>query len=280
LRRLAEDYAAEPLAARKAKAMADRRVDIVPAGDGMCHVTAFMSLEDGALIDTRLGAIARSLHGPDQSRSINQLRADAFRDILLEGGAPGAMPSGRVRMQLVVTASEATVSGASDAPGEILGYGPIDADTARNLAATVETWSRLVVGGKDGAPLSIGRIRYAPTAAMRRFLALRDATCRFPGCDKPSADTDADHTVEWQHGGTTSTDNLALLCPQHHRLKTLGLWTVRQLGPDGDPATRGRPETKDQGLGEQGQPPGTLEWTAPSGLTHRTFPRHEDPPPF
>lgn len=304
LRRLAEDYAAEPLAARKSKAVAGRRVEVSPIGDGMCYVTALLPLEDGALIDTRLGAIARSLHGPTEHRTINQLRADAFRDLLL-GTAPLGIagpqaPLGGVRMQLVLTAMEATVNGSSDAPGEILGYGPIDAETTRKLAAQIPSWSRIVVGGKDGAPLSIGRISYAPTASMRRFLALRDATCRFPGCDKPAAATEADHTVEWQHGGTTDVANLALLCPEHHRLKSLGYWTVRHLGTDtaADDTTPDYGSAPDPGsaaeLGtESGSgpvtgpvpepphgPPGTLEWTAPSGRTFITFPRSEDPPPF
>ncbi|WP_229229163.1 HNH endonuclease signature motif containing protein [Sinomonas cyclohexanicum] len=300
LRRLAEDYADEPLAARKAKAAADRHVDITPAGDGMCHLVALLPLEQGALIDTRLGAIARSLHSPDEARTINQLRADAFRDLLLGStppesesptgpppraplGSPRAplgsprAPLGGVRMQLVVTATEATLTGASRAPGEILGYGPIDADTARNLAAQTQSWSRLAVGGKDGAPLSIGRIRYAPTAAMRRFLALRDATCRFPGCDKPSAATDTDHTIEWAHGGTTGVDNLALLCPEHHRLKSLAHWTVRQTGTPTNPTRDDSPATTER---ETGAPPGTLEWTSPSGRKHTTYPHIEHPPPF
>lgn len=311
LRRIAEDYAEEPLAVRKAKGVTDRRVDVTPAGDGMCYVTAFLPLEQGALMDTRLGAIARSLHGPDESRTINQLRADAFRDLVLGFAATGSLPAdsdalgptaapsssvstsavpsasgspmtgpitplGGVRMQLVVTAAEATISGASESPGEIRGYGPIDAETTRNLAAQIHSWSRLAVGGDNGEPLSIGRIRYAPTAAMRRFLALRDATCRFPGCDKPSAATEADHTREWQHGGATDVANLALLCREHHRLKSLGHWTVRQIGATTPLA---REESADARKHEK-LPSGTLEWTSPSGRKHVTYPRMEDPPPF
>ncbi|MDQ4489828.1 DUF222 domain-containing protein [Sinomonas sp. ASV486] len=361
LRRLAEDYATEPLAVRKSKAVAGRRVDVSPVGDGMCCITALLPLEDGALIDTRLGAIARSLHGPNEHRTFNQLRADAFRDLVLgsaslgmgpvgmghlatgplgtdqpgagrgEWPAPGARaagpdaggtegpglggagvegpgaadtrwpqaPLGGVRMQLVLTAAEATVNGTSDAPGEILGYGPIDAETTKRLAAQTTSWSRMVVGAKDGAPLSIGRISYAPTASMRRFLALRDATCRFPGCDKPAAATEADHTVEWQHGGNTDVANLALLCPEHHRLKSLGYWTARHLATDTAtdvttlddasaagvaPAVELRTGSASElGAGSEpvpARPPGTLEWRAPSGRTYITYPRSEDPPPF
>ncbi|WP_373457937.1 HNH endonuclease signature motif containing protein [Sinomonas atrocyanea] len=68
---------------------------------------------------------------------------------------------------------------------------------------------------------------------MRRQLGARDAACRFPGCDVPAAAAEADHTDEWAAGGATDLANLALLCREHHRLKSLGYWRVRQLGPSG-----------------------------------------------
>ncbi|GAB2747055.1 HNH endonuclease signature motif containing protein [Sinomonas soli] len=339
LRRLAEDYCEEPLAARRAKAVADRRVDVAPTGDGMCYLTALLPLEVGAVVDTRLTAIARSLQSPAEARTINQLRADVLTDLLQHGpgrqlgstpavggthfasGTSGGAepplawaplaeaplaepplawaPLGGVRLQLVVTAPASTVDGTGDGPGEILGYGPIDPETTRRLAAQASTWTRLLVSARDGSPLSIGRIRYAPTAAMRRFLTVRDATCRFPGCDKPSAATEADHTVEWHECGQTDVRNLALLCPEHHRLKSLGLWTVRHLGAGAEvPATttpHDPPAPPPHGPGPNPtappshtpqtpppgpEPPGTLEWTAPSGRRYVTRPYHEDPPPF
>ncbi|MGT2462306.1 hypothetical protein [Sinomonas atrocyanea] len=42
LKRLAEDYCEEPLAARRAKAVTDRRVQVTPVGDGMCYLTALL----------------------------------------------------------------------------------------------------------------------------------------------------------------------------------------------------------------------------------------------
>ncbi|GEB63001.1 hypothetical protein SAT01_04490 [Sinomonas atrocyanea] len=298
LRRLAEDYCEEPLAARRAKAVTDRRVEVTPVGDGMCYLTALLPLEVGAVVDTRLTAIARSLQSPAEARTVNQLRADVLTDLLLDdpgrqlSGTPvtGGAPLGGVRLQLVVTASASTVEGTGDAPGEILGYGPIDPGTARRLAAQASTWTRMLVSARDGAPLSIGRIRYAPTAAMRRFLTVRDATCRFPGCDKPSAAAEVDHTIEWHEGGQTDVRNLALLCPEHHRLKSLGLWTVRHLGTDaevpgtrlpaGTPAPPPRERAPSQTSPPSPEPPGTLEWTAPSGRRYITHPYREDPPPF
>ncbi|MDQ4504613.1 DUF222 domain-containing protein, partial [Sinomonas sp. ASV322] len=218
LRRLAEKHAEEPLEVRKERAGAHRRVELEPDQDGMCWLSAYLPLEVGAAIDTRLQAIARSLQSPEEERTVNQLRADALADLLT---GHGHSPLGGVRTELIVTVPARTLArGAAppgedapgedtpgedapgeDAPGEIVGYGPIDADAVRLLAAEAATWSRLYVEPGTGTPLALGRRRYTPTPAMRRFLGARDRTCRFPGCDKPAAATEADHTREWSDGG-------------------------------------------------------------------------------
>ncbi|MEA5457139.1 DUF222 domain-containing protein [Sinomonas sp. JGH33] len=302
LRRLAERHAGEPLVVRKERAAAHRRVDLEPDHEGMCWLSAYLPLEAGAAIDTRLEAIARSLQGPGEERTLGQLRADALADLL---AGTGSSPLGGVRTELIVTVPARTLTrgadapgeddAGEDAPGEIVGYGPIDAGAVRLLAAEAATWSRLCVEPGTGAPLALGRRRYTPTPAMRRFLGARDRACRFPGCDKPAAATEADHTREWSEGGATDTGNLALLCPQHHRLKTLGHWEVRQAGtapadpattrvPDdpADPAPPDVPGTPSARTASRGAspPPGTLEWTAPSGRRYVTYPEGDPPPPF
>jgi hypothetical protein len=268
LRRLAEKYAGEPLEVRKERAAAHRRVELEPDQDGMCWLSAYLPLEVGAAIDTRLQAIARSLQSPTEERTIGQLRADALADLLAgtspHAGAASSAPATGVRTELIVTVPARTLSGDSDAPGEIVGYGAVDADAVRLLAGQAATWSRLYVEPGTGTPLALGRRRYTPTPAMRRFLGARDQTCRFPGCDKPAAAAEADHTREWSEGGSTDTDNLALLCPQHHRLKTLGHWQVRQIAARNDTSA----------------PRGTLEWAASSGRRYTTYPEGDSPPPF
>lgn len=230
LRRLAEKHAAEPLAVRKAKAREYRRVDVEPAADAMCWLTAYLPLEDAAAIDTRLEGLARSMQGPSEGRTLPQLRADVFTDLLTEASLTGGGPIGGFRAQIIATIPAGTLERTCNAPGEILGYGPIDPDAARLLASQAASWTRIWVDPGTGAPLAIGRTRYTPTAAMRRYLGMRDMVCRFPGCDKPASATEADHTTSWANGGETSTDNLALLCPEHHRLKSEGYWSARHVG--------------------------------------------------
>ena len=55
------------------------------------------------------------------------------------------------------------------------------------------------------------------TEQQRLAMMARDFGCSFPTCDSTALHTDAHHLTEWQHGGTTSTDNGTLLCGNHHR---------------------------------------------------------------
>jgi hypothetical protein len=78
--------------------------------------------------------------------------------------------------------------------------------------------------------------------ALDTALHSRDRTCVVPGCDS-SFHLQRDHIKEFSRHGPTSLDNLCLLCPPHHRMKTNhgfrivgrpGRW--RWLRPDGTPA--------------------------------------------
>ena len=78
----------------------------------------------------------------------------------------------------------------------------------------------------DGAPMALGRSQRLFSSHQRRLLALRDGGCRFPGCSRPPAYTDAHHVVPWSAGGATDIDNAVLLCRFHHRLVHEGGWDL------------------------------------------------------
>ena len=83
----------------------------------------------------------------------------------------------------------------------------------------------------------------------------RDRRCRFPGCRRPAARAELDHTIPHAHDGPTHETNLACLCVRHHRLKTVGLWTAWQ-NPDN----------------------ATIVWTSPLGPRYITHPEPIDEP--
>ncbi len=105
------------------------------------------------------------------------------------------------------------------------GYGPIPPSMARQLIADgAESFHRVLIDPRDGAPLEIGRTSYRVTKAQRRWLRLRDGKCPFPGCSNQSLDNEADHVLAWANGGTTGISNLGQPCRRHHRLRHTTAW--------------------------------------------------------
>ena len=176
-----------------------------------------------------------------------------------------------IRPKVLVTVPVLTLLGRSEEPGTLEGYGPIDADTARRIAARAPSFTRILTHPETGAVLSVGRDRYAVPRDLRTWLRVRDETCRFPGCNRSAGRTDVDHVTDWQYGGGTDYGNLVHLCRSHHRLKHHTAWSststgggrVRWLSPSGHeyqtaPATHIRPPTRKR-LQVQGSRPPTPE---------------------
>jgi hypothetical protein len=92
---------------------------------------------------------------------------------------------------------------------------------------------------------------YRPSAAQRRFVTVRDRTCRMPGCRRPPGRSDLDHATAHADGGETACWNLCCLCKRHHRIKTfLRDWSFRLL-PDGRLVVR-----TPSGVTRESRPPG------------------------
>lgn len=71
---------------------------------------------------------------------------------------------------------------------------------------------------------------YTPSDSLRERVLLRNPTCVFPHCNRPSRICDLDHLIPWPLGPTTEA-NLAPLCRHHHRLKTHTRWRYESLAP-------------------------------------------------
>jgi hypothetical protein len=254
---------------RRVRADDDRSITVTPLPDGMAQVRGSLPATAGALFDKRLSEMATSVCAKD-SRTIAQRRADAVSALCAgtnlacdcgQAGCPARAtedePSvGGVRTVINVIASEETVSGQSDQPGYLEGYGVIDADQVREIAQTAPLLPVECPTVTDQEAL-----RYQPSAALERWIRCRDVTCRFPGCDRPAGICDIDHTVPFNHanpaaGGLTVPWNLACKCREHHRLKTF------HGGPGG---------WRDEQL-----PDGTIIWTSPTGRVYRTTPGGPD----
>jgi hypothetical protein len=212
------------------------------------------------------------LHDP--ARDAEAAEADA-----LGVGCPPVSGSIHLTMPL-----SAFLSGGE--PGDVAGHGPVDAATSRDLAAMLAAnaatrWC-VSVTGTDGRPGghacarrgpaagepvitwaaglraklqlletgACGHARqspgYVPPRSLRHLIEVRHRTCGFPGCRRPAAGCDLDHTVPYDQGGRTCECNLAPLCRAHHRAKQAPGWHLEQ------------------------REPGRMTWRLPSGRVYET----------
>ena len=89
---------------------------------------------------------------------------------------------------------------------------------------------------------------YTPSRKLRHLIQARTTWCAAPGCIRPAAACDLDHTIAWDDSRMTCECNIAPLCRSHHQIKQAQGWKLEQ------------PE------------PGILIWASPSGLTRSTVP--------
>ncbi|MFI2489011.1 HNH endonuclease [Promicromonospora kroppenstedtii] len=156
-----------------------------------------------------------------------------------------------------VTVPACTLLGLDDAPGDLDGFGPVPAETARLIAAD-STWQRLLTDPVTGVLTDYSTATYKPGRVLRSAVEARDGTCTFVGCDARAATCDLDHIEPFDHDqeasqhaagkaapGQTRADNLHALCRRHHLLKTHAGWGVER-----DPST------------------GITTWTTPAGKKH------------
>jgi Domain of unknown function (DUF222) len=120
---------------RARRNVADRYLGKSPAGDGTANLVG-IQLPAGRVLAAfeRVDAIARGVKLGGDDRTLDQLRADVFLD-LLDGTtptAPAGVPIAR-RGVVDVVVSLDTAIGRGDEPGEIAGYGPLPADLIREL---------------------------------------------------------------------------------------------------------------------------------------------------
>ncbi|HEY2505592.1 MAG TPA: HNH endonuclease [Streptosporangiaceae bacterium] len=184
------------------------------------------------------------------------------------GSSPGAgwpLLSGTIHLTMPL----ATFDGSSQRPGEAAAYGPLDADTCRDVAAAmrgaVTKWCLTLTDSRGRAiahtcaragpapgqaPQWAARLRnkmqhleagpcrhgrdspcYRPPVSLVHLVRVRQRTCAAPGCGRSAMRCDLDHTIPYREGGRTDQCNLAPLCRRHHRCKHAPRWALAQDQP-------------------------------------------------
>ena len=264
---VSEKLQAQTLPERHRAAQAHRGVWTAIDRDGMGWLNAYLPAENLARVTANLDGIAFPLFGePDEPRTMAQLRADVLSDLLTGATDPDAGSTGypsstgagtprkrpAVGVTVALTIPVLSLLGQSPDPALLEGVGPIDITTARRLAATVPSITRLLTDPISGTIIDMDPKQYRVPAALKRWLAIEHVTCDFPGRGRRAANCDLDHTQAWADGGTTTAANLAHRCRKHHTMKHHSKWRVEKP-----------PDTKH------------TTWISPTGHHRET-----DPPPF
>ncbi|MGY3317572.1 DUF222 domain-containing protein [Arthrobacter sp. TE12232] len=147
-----------------------------------------------------------------------------YRDLLTRLGTTPDAQTGPTEAQ--ETAGGAfRPAGAVRETGSLLFTGPVTASTIRKIACDADIIPVLL--GGEGRILDIGRASRIFPPHLRKALIARDLGCAFPGCTIPAPWCEAHHITYWSRGGTTGTENGALLCSHHHHLIHKEAWTIR-----------------------------------------------------
>ncbi|MCZ7534579.1 MAG: HNH endonuclease [Acidimicrobiia bacterium] len=233
------------------RALLDGRVPVTRGGERP-HITVVVSLEALAARTTPassfgagsagLGSSVGSVGATELASLVGSVGAARLEDAVGATGLADAIgtsgPHGLLGSWDLI---EALRTGRCEAAH----LGPVSAETVRRWACDASI-SRVITGTR-GEPLEAGRQRRTVTGAQRRALVVRDAGCRFPGCDRQPAWCAPHHLVHWADGGPTDLDNLLLLCHRHHRLVHEGRW---EIGIDSEGQVRAQaPVAKARGPG-------------------------------
>ncbi len=229
---------------------------------------ASIEIEDGPVEKVnaayrRIDRQARALKTGDDTRTLDQLRADVALDLLLSGDGGTSE-----RTEVFLYMDLFTYLDLNNDPAEMAGQGHIPASLARHIATGPNTvLRRIITDPLSGQVTDLARTRYRPTAGLDEYVRVRDRECRRAGCHRPAQACDLDHSVPWHFGGNTDAADLISFCRRDHRLKDEPGWTYH-LAPDG-----------------------TLTIITPTGQTYDSTPpplheprpkalQTENPPPF
>lgn len=211
--------------------------------DGFVVVNGLLPPEIGQqLIDSLAAARdkARASAADEPERRLSAVNVDAL-SIILDAAASAfgdaKLPDvGGARPVVQVTIdSESLIAQGAAAPGWITSLTgqqitPVSARAVRRLAC--DSVRQLLLLDPRGHLDAISAQERVISQPMRKAITIRDGgRCRFPGCHH--AIREIHHIIYWQHGGSTTTDNLVGLCSHHHHTIHDRGWTL-----SGDPNFR------------------------------------------
>ncbi|WP_421094015.1 HNH endonuclease [Pseudarthrobacter sp. CC4] len=249
------------VAKRASRAVTDRCVSLRPAPDTMTYMTALLPVSQGVAAYAALTHHADTVKSAGDARSRGAIMADELVErvtgtpagisgievqlvmtdrTLLQGDSEparltgyGTVPAHWARKTVLGAAAGSKLAGLGAAGPRFTGAGSLASGSARPATKTASgaddaqyrVWlRRLYTTPGAGDLLAMdSKARLFPPG-IRRFLQIRDNTCRTPYCDAPIRHHD--HIIPWhQDGPTTSTNGQGLCETCNHTKETPG-WTA------------------------------------------------------
>ncbi|HEX5017695.1 MAG TPA: DUF222 domain-containing protein [Actinomycetes bacterium] len=176
-----------------------RYLTLAPLMDGMTAVDGLLDSEAAALLTNALEPFLTPADADDR-RTAAQRRADGLIQIVQSACDHRLLPvAGGERPHLQVVVPRDAVHPVSLA----------------RLACDAQLTALLL--DEHGVVVDLGHTKRLFSPQQRKLLAARDGGCRWPGCTRPPAHSDAHHVQSWLDGGPTDVTNAVLLCRFHHR---------------------------------------------------------------
>jgi hypothetical protein len=213
--------------AEEEQTRARRFLDYYWDEDGALVIRGRLPSEEGAAFMGALDAAKTDLPEDEAAEDpVGAQRADALVAMATASLSPADPErSSPPRPHLVVTV-DINALGGGDGRIQLDGGPSLPAIDAEFLACDC---TLLGIVESDGQILNVGRKTRKIPLRLRRALLARDETCKYPGCTSRRF-VDGHHLVHWIYGGETKLENLALLCPFHHRMLHREKIKMRRLG--------------------------------------------------
>nr|WP_240685011.1 HNH endonuclease signature motif containing protein [Arthrobacter nitrophenolicus] len=251
------------VARRAAHAVTERTVSLRPAPDAMTYLTALLPAARGVAAYAALVREADGTRSGADERSRGQVMADTLVERVT--GTAGGITG--IDLQVVMTdralfqgdSEPARIPGYGIIPAEtartiLLGARKAGRTNAVSAGTTTDAGTGADAGDNEVADSSLGqpdrqdlalwirRLYTTPVtgelvamdsrgrlfpAGLKRFLQVRDDTCRTPYCDAPIRHDD--HITAWHNGGATSAGNGQGLCEACNHTKETPGWSAKPL---------------------------------------------------
>ncbi|WP_146827595.1 HNH endonuclease [Aeromicrobium flavum] len=234
LKRLRARLEPEKLNDDAAHATEQRHVEISHNDDGTSWLSALLPTGVAVAVGNRLRAAAKALPktDPDTGERDRRTREQKKADLLAHWLTCSEGTQTDIRAEIAITIDSTDLIGLTHGAAFTRGHRePIPAAWARELAASEHTLFRRLGLDPFGNVMDTTKLGYHPSESLREALRWRDGTCRVAGCQADIRDTDLDHELAYDRGGTTSADNLRSLCRKHHNMKSHDHLDRRSLRP-------------------------------------------------